>query len=49
MGTSVILSYIFSHSNIITLEELEVFENLKDDNLNLRVIDKSSKKILKKL
>ena len=29
---------------IITLEELEVFENLKDDNLNLRVIDKSLKK-----
>ncbi|AXK48058.1 tRNA lysidine(34) synthetase TilS [Aliarcobacter trophiarum LMG 25534] len=28
---------------IITLEELEVFENLKDNNLNLRVIDKSLK------
>ena len=29
---------------IITLEELEIFENLEDDNLNLRVIDKSLKK-----
>ena len=29
---------------LITLEELEVFENLEDDNLNLRVIDKSLKR-----
>ncbi|MCT7485712.1 tRNA lysidine(34) synthetase TilS [Aliarcobacter cryaerophilus] len=29
---------------IITLEELEIFENLEDDNLNLRVIDKSLKR-----
>lgn len=29
---------------VITIEELEVFENLEDDNLNLRVIDKSLKR-----
>lgn len=29
---------------VITLEDLEVFENLEDDNLNLRVIDKSLKR-----
>ena len=29
---------------LITIEELEVFENLEDDNLNLRVIDKSLKR-----
>ena len=29
---------------IKSIEELEIFENLKDDNLNLRIIDKSLKK-----